>query len=567
MSENPDGPSGRLVIRPNSVARTSAGAKTINTLVAEDKALRIQVLDCRSGKPVPNAEVDGLWLDGVSLIGDKPAKGAKAQDTPSLYSTDASGVLRVPISLEKGQKGFSVEVSFKEFAIVPEATQADVDAKKPGVLRREPAESSGGATTAAAPRAGSTKFSVEWGDTKQSTERGSPWGWRLGPKASASLAERKTFAEFKTSVTFTIDGTGAGGDALDWKKLHSEKKTFSVYYESSADAPELVVFALVWCQPVWDEVEDADPRPDRPSITEKSYTSKNGPAHRKLHLVTVGFDIGGSHRYGGKGYGFYEKKSPPKWRSNEGHAGLDIYAREGDNVFAVHGGSAAYIPDAPKSVGGNVVHLSWKGAPGARNEVKYLHNTRFNGKAPTVRAGQIVSFAGRTGNLGEKSMWPTHMHMNVGGGYALYNTPDEDNRVCLPQNEVNPLMFPCHCEVTDPRSDPSTCNFDKTLFTARCWAPVELACPYMPARVTKADIAKSSRARRRVQAQLRYLAENKGGSGYVSPGDPDGELDSAAGRAAILKFKAIHKLTPTSADIDDAFIERLDQEAPLIRPE
>jgi hypothetical protein len=214
-----------------------------------------------------------------------------------------------------------------------------------------------------------------------------------------------------------------------------------------------------------------------------------------------------------------------------------------------------------------VVHLSWKGAPGARNEVKYLHNTRFNGKASPVRAGQIVSFAGRTGNLGERSMWPTHMHMNVGGGYALYNTPDEDNRVCLPKNEVNPLVFPCHCEVTDPRADPSTCNFDKTFFTARCWAPVELACPYMPGQISKADIAKSSRARRRVQAQLRYLAENKGGSGYINPGDPDGELNNAAGRAAILKFKAIHKLTPASADVDDAFIARLDQEAPLITRE
>ena len=35
MTENPDRPNERALVRPNSVARTNAGSQTINTLVAE----------------------------------------------------------------------------------------------------------------------------------------------------------------------------------------------------------------------------------------------------------------------------------------------------------------------------------------------------------------------------------------------------------------------------------------------------------------------------------------------------------------------------------------------------
>jgi hypothetical protein len=367
---------------------------------------------------------------------------------------------------------------------------------------------------------------------------------------------------------------------------------FSLYYDGGEDRPEYVVFALIWCQPVWDGVDDPDSSPATPAINDKAYVFTGGDAHLNMHVTTVYHDLGGSERYGGKGYGLWEYVAAPKWRGKDnptdaqgGHRGFDLHAPKGAKVFAVHGGKVKNSAGA--GAGGNVVTLKWKSAGNEHAEIQYLHNSAFMVANNTaVRAGQVVAHAGRTGNLTDPSAQPGHVHVSVGPNNALYNSPDGDNRICLPANQKTPLVFPCHCEVTLAASNPAGCDFNKA-FAKECWAVAELACPYMPATVALADMTAEgetgSKARRRLQAQLRYMHEHDSAS-YLSPGALDADIGPAppqpgaagapayapgATRLAIHKYKHARGLLPNGPTleqkygIDQALLDDLDVAAPL----
>lgn len=465
------------------------------------------------------------------------------------YRTDSHGILRIPISRSKIRAGFELEVAFRDFAVL-----------------REPWDDHPSSRWRASNRPGATGFRIEWHPSQDVTT--GAWGWRLRPPGvDDDVAE---LPEFRAALVLEFEASSA----RTWKEMPEaarKKAGFSPFHEEPGARAEVAVFALVWCQPMWDSYED----PTEPYRTNKKvYVGDGASRGLNMHLCTRYLGPSLSVRYSGKGYGKFEHVQSPKWRTKRSgaskgdHPGLDMHALVGDKVFAVHSGRLTRVANSRK--GGNIVKISK--IPGPRERLDYLHLSKFDDAAPTkswVRAGQIVGEAGRTGNLNNQpndqpSGRPTHTHLNTGGdGYQIaLRASDPANQICIPSN-ATPLVFPCHTEVTLQIENPSNCNFEKR-FAHTCWAVGELCCPYMPSepellamelglcepdwhehpdvRTAFASMLAAlapgqgaNRYMRRVQAQLRKVWEDHSGAEnpYGDPGLPDGDLGALPGRCVI----------------------------------
>jgi hypothetical protein len=284
----------------------------------------------------------------------------------------------------------------------------------------------------------------------------------------------------------------------------------------------------------------------------------------------------------------------------DGHAGLDLHvdagnedvggSRKGSPVFAVHGGKVSRVTGwngQSSRAPGHAVHLSFTGGGAG-----YLHLDKILVRqGAAVRAGQVLGRGGRTGNFGNRrpagskhstvSIWPSHLHLNVGLNNSLYRLPDEANRVCLPHNG-SPMLLPCHSEVPEKPTEeakplaeqeiPKGCNFGsspaKRPYISRCWAVHEFRCPYMPAQVAAADVqANQFTAVAVLQAWLRRWQIDQG----KTPDDADAvRLDGALGNAQSRTRKAIRayrQRTGLGDDdvIDDSLIESLSTLYPITR--
>jgi len=454
--------------------------------------------------------------------------------------SDNDGMIHVPVPVSQFKEDFSLEIRLAECSIAAEAIQHEIDAG-----------GTNGESLIFRTTSGATGFAIEWVDDQTTNVDAwdASWGWRIGPAPSSTKETREAFASFKTSAKFQIHGvTDAIKEAANnevesgqrkglLKALHEAKGTFSKFYLNSARAPEFVVFAMNWCQPVWDNFDDVT----FPGITEKTYVPEGSIPGVHMHIPTLASSMSGNELYGGKGYGKYEQGQGPnnwKWRSG-GHKGIDVHAVVGDKLFAVHAGKVTnknttwtdgyLLPN--KS--GKYVDLRWTD-PRHLSLIQYLHLNAFDidvsePEKSRVKAGQIVGRAGRTGNLGynkldngpphwtpANTIWPGHCHLwldnRAGYSSRLSQTPDPDNRVCIPNNDF-PLLFPCAADVTATgATNPNDCKFEKW-FASQCWAVAELKCPHMPkdSDVSLADLegaSANSKKRKRVQAQLRYLFDN-----------------------------------------------------------
>ncbi|MCC6558877.1 MAG: M23 family metallopeptidase [Polyangiaceae bacterium] len=464
----------------------------------------------------------------------KTAKqGAALMTAQRGFVTNAAGDVFIPIPLSALEQRAEVEIGFKDFAVVAEATLAEHEAdgvKLHRVVQRSVGDD--GALGPMQPKTGATLFSVEWVDGQQSAEWDKPWGWRCGNDRSTSDSERSSFKELRTSWKFEIppftqEELSDPAKSADWSTLHGRTKALSMFH--GPDQPEFVLFALIWCQPVWDEFDD--PRPRTSAVVggnNATYAWPGAPPEYMgihMHVVTQYYDLGGTDPYGGKGYGLYEHDvpGPTRWRGGDGHHGMDIHARVGDNLFAVHAGRMTYTAGAGEI--GNIVRVSWTPLVAERSSIGYGHVTDKVGDAPRqVRAGEIVAKAGRTGNLKPASDQAGHVHLNIGAtANDLHGSPSPANRVCIPFNERTPHVLPCRCDVKHKAAELQGCNFEHLTVTFKsqeveggnmvvpqtCWAVGELACPHMP-RPGGGDLADlssagASRIKRRVQAQLRYL--------------------------------------------------------------
>ena len=504
--------------------------------------------------------------------------------------TDENGDLHVPIPLNLLSGDVTLEIGFKDFAVVAEDTKKEYEGTGAKLHRIAARKISDDNTVGKAllPKAGDTLFSIEWVDSQQEGDGARAWGWRCGQEPSKS-ANRASLREFRTVWKFTIpafakDELGDAKKGPNWRLLHRRTGALSMFYDADDTSPEFVLFALVWCQPVWDGIEDPSPGHH---LNFMAYVDPdNGDRGRYMHIVTRAYGLAGSDKYPTKGYGKMEHVAvgSTHWRGGDGHAGYDMHAAVGDKVFAVHAGKVGQYHD---DVGGNVCQVSWAGE--GQTTISYLHLSEYkkeNGDA--VKAGEIVALAGRTGNLGETSDNPGHCHINVGAsGYTskLNNAPDDANRVCIPTNKTA-LLIPCACDI--PKySNITDCKFEDPQCVLKCWAVAELKCPHMWARTKTA---------RRLQAQLRFLSESSDDES-LDPGPLDGDLGAipefkpdptkkivlippkqiSAARKAMRDFRLKHVLTKAQADalaesegygdFTDSEWNKLDELAPVEKPE
>ena len=487
-------------------------------------------------------------FDRLADLARGTALAAAIQGSRKPLVSDANGIVPIPVEIDRVRRGFELRLSFRDFAIC---------------LEQKPVQRVVRALAAAS-------YGVEWapgsaGQDAKGTASGA-FGWRLRPPGDARDAAQ--LPELRTYIDLEIPAC----EDLDWGRLHREREVFSSFYEGhTKEPPEYVVWALVWCQPVWDDLEDPN---DPHTTSQKVYAQTKEDRHRRMHIVTLYRDLAGSEDYGGKGYGMLEFVTAPKWRSKDkptdergGHRGFDIYARKGDPVFALQGGTIRFIPGKPGSVSGNYAQVA-----GTAGAVATLHLSAFeNRDLKRVRAGTLIGRAGRTGNLGEISANPTHVHLNAGANEyrsSVRDAIDAANQIVVPTNE-SPLAFPCACEVTLAEQNPEPCRFGVTQFASQCWAVAELCCPHM---------ASPAQRERRIQAQLRHLFESQATSAtnpYLAPGPLDGspgpipkkEGDRVpASRAAIHAFRVANGL-PEGFEIDADAEARLDALAPLVEPE
>ena len=505
--------------------------------------------------------------------------------------TDENGDVHIPIPLNLLSKETTLEIGFKDFAVVAEDTKKEYEgsgAKLHRVVARKVLDDNTIDKTPL-PKSGDTLFAVEWVDSQQEGEGDRSWGWRCGQEPSRSGKERTSLREFHTLWKFTIpafskDELGDAKKGPDWRLLHRRTGALSMFYDADDASPEFVLFALVWCQPVWDDIEDPSPGHH---VNFMAYVDPDhGDRGRYMHIVTRAYGLAGSDAYPTKGYGKVEHVAvgSTHWRGGDGHAGYDMNAAVGDKVFAVHAGKVARYHD---DVGGNVCRVSWPGK--GHTSISYLHLSEYKKeKGDLVKAGEVVALAGRTGNLGETSDNPGHCHINVGANAytsALNATPDEANRVCIPTNKTA-LLIPCACDIPS-YSSITDCKFEDPQCVLKCWAVAELRCPHMWARTKTA---------RRLQAQLRFLSETKSDDD-LDPGPLDGDLGDvpvfkpdpkkkgavippkriSATRRAMRVFRINYVLTPVQGaalsesdgygDFTDTEWNKLDEVAPVEEPE
>ena len=471
-------------------------------------------------------------------------------------ATNASGVLalRIPRILLDGRR-LSVEVGFWHLPVLLEALGDDDQA-----LRRADG-ADGGAD------GGLTGFSISWVgpqdlDWNANVAGTANMGWRVaggGRTANLQSALRLVLKENEDAFT-----------RLDAARL-------SRFYQSSGF--HLVLIAMKWCQPVWDEFDDSAAALAG-ATTEDTYIQDARYRGFRMHLITYPYGGSGSDLYGGKGTGKVEDRPNPRWRNRVGvdHAGLDVHARVGDRIFALTGGRVTSVdvvpnlddgtPD-PNWIGHVSVAVRFGAPPNARDDYAYLHLTsRLVAVNDQVMAGQVLGLGGRTGNLGIKSIFSGHVHINTGviapEGVHLRSTPDAANQIVIPNNDY-PLVLPCSCQVTQqmslteaqisaltateagrqqlatrpPTPRPANvdyayidCRFHNNAEVAnRCWAAAELRCPH---------IDPADRGVIKLQVQLRHLNEvgvtvdgfaHDNHPEYLHPGTADAQPTGVTGNA------------------------------------
>lgn len=465
------------------------------------------------------------------------------RDYNDQVATDSNGILtiHIPAALLK-DKSARIEIGFWNFPVVKESVVSGQ-----GLCRDIDPETG---------QANDTHFIVSWGNGTQSTEWGGNFNWIVSSPGQDSEEDGNNRTELKVSESLTIK------DSTD--EIFSIKPNLRSFLYAKDGDPHFILFAMEWCQPVWDGINDAD----QIGINNDSYIQDVQYNNLNMHIVTDYRDMGGTERYGGKGYGKaeYRESGSYLWRSHS-HRGIDIHARVGDNVYALHGGK---IVRNNNTTTGNSITISWKS-----QSIGYLHLRDYiDIKGNYVMGGTIVAHAGRTGNIGLTSLYPSHVHLNLGvrpihtiGLRQNLSNLFLSNLNTIPNNDY-PLLFPCKCEVTDNISgvNVSDCGFNNTEYSSSCWAVGELCCPYM---------LDNNCRNRKIQAQLRFLGYYNnlidGIWGHL-PINATSRLSNT--RNAIYNFKQAYDLivgenhfSPQNYDIDDNDEMRLNELAEIQSPQ
>jgi hypothetical protein len=477
--------------------------------------------------------------------GKKPLELPIAEDAALLarenthFKTSSSGIARVPVPFHLIEQGFDLVVELEDHAFV---AAGDIGPKK----------------AEGAP-------SIEWVATQDAAA--GTWGWRYRKAGDARRA--KDLPEFRAFQSFSV----AALPKILWRSLTDKQAAdakFAPDFRELSCSAEIDVLAMVWCQPAWDDYED--PKKGRTNHNVCMPSAAPAVRHHRLHVVTTprgGGTVGRTRA--GEGYGLLDRvpdASTGHYRGRSGgHKGLDIQVTMGSPVFAVHAGSVHTVSE-PDGAGYYVVLTN---ASNARICLWYFHLRKDTHPKGQVRAGEIVGYLGRTGNINRVEgpparglpHTPSHVHMqhanlDVGQVFALAEIPDAANRVCIPSNTTVPRLFPCRCEMQPDRpqdDDLRACGFRNKAYTDDCWAAAALLCPHMGDAGVEAF---------RHQAQLRWLAQEHPKT-YLDPGTIDGDIGKNV-RKAVAKFREVNGL-PKGDALDAATVAKLDELAPILAPE
>ncbi len=596
--------------------------------------IKVQILDCRSNEPVINAHLKKLVINGEVTIennfeqadvridtGDKikdtqtalnrlgydlgtvdgdfgpksreqynmfwgdraPGQVAEiTEGTPpdemqdyiiaeynSHWGTDDSGILNVRIPVNAlDESTLDIDFGFWDFPVVLERIKNDSRMEIPKrnpILREEDTAGNG------------TGFNIVWGGD-QSTEWGADFGWRIESDVDGSF--------FKVSVQLIIKD-----NASDFTEI--DENLMSVFYNKENPKYHFNLFAMQWCQPVWDGIED-NATGQAGAISENSYIQDADYANLNMHIVTR--YAGGALSNNGKTYGTtrHLNANPTRYEA------VDVFIHESGStkLFAVHGGKAIGHNN-PLSAAGRYIDLKTYNSKQVERAIRYLHLHQLdsfltgsevlpNLSSSTISnkyimAGTILGTGGTTGfptagngeisampsnNYQPPSYAPNHVHMDDQGpgthGDGLlsnYEEVDIYNRKCLPLPELTPFMLPCSCIVTLQSMNPENCNFSSS-FAKKCWAAMELKCPSM---IEKNNSEGQSQRVRIIQAQLKELGyyteytDNSGNTHLLEMNN----INGSRLKEAIINYKSTNGIQPINDNITQTFTDSLNVNAPL----
>ena len=131
---------------------------------------------------------------------------------------------------------------------------------------------------------------------------------------------------------------------------------------------------------------------------------------------------------GGELRGFYASNTwKPSWsrygfpRPDGNHGGVDIYAPRGEPIVAIVDGEVEFRPASDNNAMGNRAHLMFRASGGSWRFV-FGHLDRFEGAARSVRRGDVLGYAGCTGNAAGSQpcltpnrcgKFSTHLHLQL----------------------------------------------------------------------------------------------------------------------------------------------------------
>ena len=384
----------------------------------------------------------------------------------SNFSTDDSGLIHLKIPKYLLDEATELQIGLKDSPIVLEATANSKDT----VVARSKDTTGGG-----------TGFEITWGDgsggtVEQSTEWGGKFGWQMSKDTMSD--------EFKVSLEIPIKEEKGKFTGFDQKLL-------SKFYKDENSAYHFVFYALQWCQPVWDGIEDPDPEAENP-VRSNDYAFVNKKQDNRwvrglnMHMTTR--HAGSSGPY----YGFCAPVSPfPRGRR---HQGVDLHSGSSgnDSAFAVHGG------ELKKHFGSGYGRRAYLLFGGIGDPCfHYAHLEEEITEKDWVMAGEIVGTCGRTFNSGGTILvpdeYPSHLHLEfitsaasitppITGTKVPFNevvdiTPPSDKTYSAPTGENAflyqgnnlPLLLPCQCHYGSEQ-EVSQCRASDGAITNTCYA-------------------------------------------------------------------------------------------------
>ena len=466
------------------------------------------------------------------------------------------GILTVKIpNVLMNKKKVRIELAFWDFPIVKERSGSDTV----GPIRKSTTQVVGERTISVPEK---TKFAIKWkGITPASYKWGTDFNWVLldmldGYDDADDAPELTNPPEYmlKYSANIIIKDD-------EEKFVGFKDDLLSPFYENTKC--HFVLFAMQWCQPTWDGINDPCPRKNTRRSHDKAFVSKKDDLQWirgiQMHMTTMYDPISSGPYYGV----FCESKTGPR---GNWHHGVDLYSGEnGNNVaFAVHGGRVR------KCSGGKYGFRAYLKLGGKNNNghpaFHYCHLASPVTAQHWVKAGQVIGISGRSQDVSNTNgtvtkefsgIYPSHLHFeflanagkdddaeanaygtNAGKSAfsgirtvslpanAEYTVPTGENAFLFQGNNI-PMMLPCKCHYTN--SQITSCDMGATnTYYKLCWAfkrfpytnnikdnftkyaPVDLCPPtglirFICPHVMKAGANKSVQ----LQAKIKFLHVNK----------------------------------------------------------